>query len=304
MAIWGAKLYESDSTSDIRDAFLKLIGNGLSPGQARQQIWNDFSESFSDSEEKDGARLALADQLFAAGVLSEGERVDILSFLEAGGDIPFWEENAPHLVECRRKELKRLETQFRQPPASKAKRKSSTKQFSWEMGQVYAIPIHDASADVLGIQGESILLYFYSEAEPINGYRIPLAWAKLTQNGKLPGNATEFNRLPYIQISCTAMEDRFHPFARQEDIPLEYVQEYIPDAWGYLPEYSMMIYESRGNHPPKDMALLGAFEGIEPPEYNYIRYKSSHGAAWRYLEEYILQGYRLHNLHQAAFYRK
>lgn len=52
------------------------------------------------------------------------------------------------------------------------------------------------------------------------------------------------------------------------------------------------------------MALLGEFERIEPSEYNYIRYKPSHGAAWRYLEEYILQGYRLHNLHQAAFYKK
>lgn len=304
MAIWGAKLYDSDCTSDIRDAFQKLQGSGLSLNQVKQQILNEFSESFSDFEERDGARLALADQLWSAGALSEGERADILSFLEAGGDIPFWEENAPHMVACRRKELKRLETQFRQPPASKAKRKSGTKQFSWEMGQVYAIPIHDASAAALGIQGEFILLYFYSEAEPINGYRIPLVWAKLTQNGKLPGNAAEFNRLPYIQISCTAMEERFHPFARQEDLPPEYVQAYIPDAWGYLPEYSMMIYESRGNHPPKDMALLGAFEGIEPPEYNYIRYKSAHGAAWQYLEEYILQGYRLHNLHQAAFYKK
>lgn len=304
MAIWGPKLYENDCTSDIRDEFQRLIESGIAPTQAKQQILNEFSESFSDLDERDSARLALADLLWSVGSLSDVERTDILSFLEAGGDILFWVENAPHLVDLRNKELKRLEKQFRKSSAHKTKRKSSAKQFSWEIGQIYAIPIHDESASIVGIQNEYILLYFYSEAEPVNGYRIPLAWAKITQAGKLPSDVEEFNELPYIQIACTAMENRFMPFANEEALPQEYLQEYIPDEWGYLPEYSMMIYESRGNHPPKDIQLLGAFDGVDPPKYNYRRYKSSHGAAWRYLEEYVIQGYRLHNLHQAQFYKK
>ena len=299
MAIWGPKLYESDCTSDIRDEFLKLMDSGIPPDQAKQRILSIFAEAFSDSDEGDSARLALAALLWSVGALSKVDRLEILSFLKAGGDILFWSENAPQFVDLRKKELKRLEKRFSSPTTGKTIRRSKAKQFSWEIGQIYAFPIHDASESLSGIQNEYILLYFYSEAEAVNGYRVLLAWAKITQTGKLPGDAKEFNELPYIQIACTATENRFMPFANVESLPQEYVQEYVPDEWGYLPEYSMMIYESRGNHPPKDMQLLGAFEGVDPPKYNYRRYKSAHGAAWRYLEEYILQGYRLHNLHQA-----
>lgn len=123
-------------------------------------------------------------------------------------------------------------------------------------------------------------------------------------NKHLPKNADEYNELPFVQISCTAMEKRFAPFSSEDDLPDKYKQSYIPDEWGYLPEYSMMIYESRGNHPPESLQLLGTFDGIEPPKYNFRRYKSSLGAAWRYIEEYIIQEYRLHNLHQAQFYKK
>lgn len=304
MAIWGAKLYESDCTCDMRDTFLRLLGEGLAPELVKKQILEEFAESFSDSDECDAARLALAELLWSVGALSEKERMDILSFLKAGGDILFWQENAPHMIDFRRRELKRLERQLGQHSPPQVRKKIRAKQFLWEVGQIYALPIHDASAATLQIQNEFLLLYVYAEAEPVNGYRVPLVWAKLTQNGVLPGSAEEFHALPYIQISCTAMEDRFKPFSSREELPQKYWQDYLPDAWGYLPEFSMMIYESRGNHPPKDLQLLGTFEGIKPPEYNYRRYKSSHGAAWRYLEEYLLQRYRLHNLHQAQFYKK
>jgi hypothetical protein len=92
------------------------------------------------------------------------------------------------------------------------------------------------------------------------------------------------------------------PFASFEELPPEFRQQYHPDQWGYLPEYSMYILESRGNHPPKDIIFLGEYQNVLPPVNNYERYDSALGAAWKYLEESILLSYRLHNLRQAKFY--
>lgn len=304
MAIWGPKLFESDCTCDISDEFHDLINSGASPEEAKQVVLTSFSEAFSDQDEKDRARLALADLLHSVGALSENERMNILEYLQHGGDISFWEENAPHLVTRRKNELRRLEKRISTVKSNKVSKPKSKKQLPWEVGQIYALPIQNAPESLINMQNEYILLYFFGETDPINGYRIPLAWAKLTHNGKLPRDAKEFNELPFVQVAHTAMGERFDPFISAETLPKEYVQNYIPDEWGYLREYDMMVYESRGNHPPKTLQLLGSFDGIAPPPYNYRRYKSAIGAAWKYLEENILHNYWLHNLHQALVYKR
>lgn len=100
MAIWGPKLYESDCTSDIRDAFHNLIDSGIPPDEVKQQILNSFSEVFLDQDEGNAAKLALADLMWSVGTLTDSDKADVLTFLQEGGDISFWEENAPHLAEA------------------------------------------------------------------------------------------------------------------------------------------------------------------------------------------------------------
>ncbi|HIS59194.1 MAG TPA: hypothetical protein IAC17_02000 [Candidatus Faecousia faecipullorum] len=302
MAIWGPKLYESDCACDIKDEFTRLIESGMAPETAKVQILHSFSAAFSDADESGIARLALADVMWSHGALQDDHRAEILGYLQAGGDRWFWERNAPQLLDARKAELNRLEKRLRKPCS--LKKVSVKKQLAWEVGQLYALPLTSDRASQCKVPNEFLLLYFYGDAGDIQGYSTPLAWAKITRNGHLPETAEEFNTLPFVQISCTAMADRFAPFAGEDALPEEEKQLYIPDDWGYLPEYTMMVYESRGNHPPKSLHLLGAFDGIAPPKYEYHRYQSSHGAAWRYLEDYVLERYRLHNLHQAQFYSK
>lgn len=306
MAIWGPQIYDNDSASDIRDAFQELISSGMDPQRVREHILSDFSEMFQDVEDSPLVKLALSDQLNSVGALPDTDKTEILDYLHSGGDLDFWQENAPHFAKSRKLELLKLEKRI-----SSAKTKKGAgvagmkkKQLLWEIGEIYAIPICSDGADVLELQNEYILLYFFGETKQIGGYRSPQVWVKITKGGYLPQNAGEFNQLEYVQIASTAMEARFLPFKSERELPPEYNQPYLPDKWGYLPEYTMTIYESKGNHPPESLTLLGKFPGVLPPTYNYRRYKSAHGAAWRYLEEFILQRYRLYNLHEAPFYNK
>ena len=304
MGIWGTGLYDSDSTADIRDSFRSYLDQGLSPVAAKDRVTNEFQEMLRDPDEGPLVMLALAEQLMLVNALTSSERNAALNYIRNGGDLENWQKGTTEF-DNRKLEFERIANTLMACTTNaswlKTKRK---KQFDWQIGQVYALPICSDIADALSLRGEYFLLYFWGEGETIKGYRTPLVWAKVTKNGAIPQTVAEFNNLEYVQIACTAMEDRFTPVNNESELPHEYRQKYIPDQWGYLPEFTMHIYESKGNHPPKTMFPLIPFEDIKPPKNNYHRYRSSHGAAWRYLEEYLIQGYRLHNLREAAFYSK
>lgn len=304
MGIWGAKIYDSDFTSDIRDSYQSYLASGMSPTWVQQRIYLDFADLFADPVEGPVAKLAMAELLWDSGALLPMDRDDAIAYIQSGGDLAFWEINYPHWVSARKKELIRIRGKLLScMPSQKVRRTSVHKSFNWSVGEIYALPLSNSEeVKMLNLQGEYILIYIHSESEEIKGYRTPRVWTKITRNGCLPKTAHEFNQLEYIQIACTKMEDRYQPFASEKDIPDDFRQEYHPDDWGYLPEYTLMIYESRGNHPPQKMDLIGSFSNVEPPKGNYMRYRSGLGAAWKHVEEYLLYRYRLHNLRQAKFY--
>lgn len=304
MGIWGVGLYDNDCTADIRDAFQLLINDGVTPQNAAKQIKEKFRELFSDVEDGPWAEVALNEQLLSNGALTPVAQSRTLLFLKSGADITAWENNAPHLLQERKREIERLIKQFscsgKKLPRSEYGKKKHT--FDWQIGQLFAVPISGKTEESIAFQGEYILLYVCGEEEKIDRYRVPKVYVKITKRGKLPQNSADFNALEYVQISCTAMKERFLPFSRAEDIPNEYQQQYCPDSWGYLPEFTMVLYEARNNHPPESIIHLGSFENIEPPKYDYRRYKSLHGSGWTFLEEFVIARYNLHNLRKATIY--
>jgi len=274
----------------------------MRPEKAAKRIRAENADMFLDPVEGTLAELALREQLFLFGALKDRERIDTITFLDNGGDLLFWQESKPELSEARAKELCRLALLFRSSPPKICKTKSNGLKIknNWEIGQVFAIPI--TGSVQTDFKGEYILLYICGEAEKVDRYPIPKAYVKITKGGQLPLTSEEFNRLDYVQISCTAMKDRFRPFNSAEDVPVEYQQDYLPDAWGYLPEYTMVLYEATGTHPPESMIYLGCMKNIVPPRYDYRKYLALNGVAWDYLQEFVLQRFCLHNLHQAEFY--
>lgn len=303
MGVWGAGLYDNDCTADVRDTFQQLLANGMWPENAAKIIREENADMFQDSEEGCLCELALREQLFLLGAIKEYERIETIDYLEGGGDLFVWQEKNPDLLEERDKELRRLLLLFRSTPPKICKTKKGVlkTKSNWKVGQVFAIPI--IGCEQTDFQGEYILLYVCGEAKKVDRYPIPKVYVKITKGGQLPLTSEEFNQLEYVQISCTAMENRFRPFNNAEEIPEEYRQDYQPDAWGYLPEYTMVLYEALGNHPPDSMIYLGCMCSVIPPAYDYRKYRALNGTAWDYLQEFVLQRFCLHNLHQATFYQ-
>lgn len=308
MGTWGVKLYDNDCASDVRDCFLDALQSGATPNEAATCVYGELAEIFLDSEDGPIASAALADLLWHRGCLDTKRKEQVLAWLNAGGDLERWRLESPTQAVAREKILCQLRKQLSSPMPSQQKNKKvctrRKKQLDWQSHQLYALPLVSEEANTLGLDGEYLLFYVLGESSIYQGYRNPLIWVKITQNRTLPKDVADFNKLEFIQISCTPYENRFRPFQQEADLPPEYRQSYQPDVWGYLPEYTMEIMQSTGNHPPANLISLGIFDNVQAPPYEFHRYCSALGCAWKYAEEYILLRYKLHNLHQAQIYKK
>lgn len=304
MGIWGPGLYDNDCTADVRESVQCYMEQGIAPHLIKEKIVADYAELFMDSEDGPLVKLALAEQLLLIGALDENDRKATLSYLQDGGDLLHWQSH-PDVYELREKELSRLLKLFRTPTSPKRQISVRNKKpvFPWEVGETYALPLCSQKAIELSLDEEYLLFYIFGECHELKDETTPEVWVKITKGGMLPKNSDDFNQLDYVQIACTQMEKRFHPFVREDDLPKEYKQEYHPDAWGYLPEYSMSITETRASRPPKSLLRLERFDDVIPPLHNYRRYRSAHGAVWKHLEEYVLLRYRIHNLRQGKMYK-
>lgn len=304
MGIWGPGLYDNDCTADIKESFQQYINNGISPAQIKQMLLDEYADLFNDEEDGPLAKLAIAEQLCMVDALDPSDREAMIAYLLNGGDLDNWIGQPPDLSTLRKKELRRLLTLFRTPASEKknAPKQRNIVSFPWTVGQVYALPLCGQRAKDLELIGEYLLFYIFSESEEYKGEPTPEVWIKLTSNGKLPRDSIEFNNLEYVQIACTAMNKRFSPFPSEDAVPKDYKQEYHPDDWGYLPEYSMSIFESKNTKPPKSLLLLGEYHAVLPPIYNYKRYRSAHGAVWKHLEDFVLLRYQIHNLRKGKMY--
>lgn len=308
MGTWGTKLYDNDCALDIKDAFRELTDSGMSPENAIVQIEDEFQDMLEDPMDGWIAKAVMADLMWKNGCLDEGRKAVVLEWLEKGGDLNEW-ENAPlRSANARKRNLERFREQLLSPMPNKKTSKKAPgirrKQWHWEPEQVYALPLTSAKAIAMGLEKEYALFYILRESSVYDGYKNPKVWVKITKNGFLPCCADEFNKLEFQRISCTPYEERFSPFSGSENVPLEFMQIYMPDEWGLLPEYTMEIMQSTGNHPPENLCFLGKFGNVQPPAYEYFRYMSALGCAWRYAEDYILQSYSAHTLHHSLYYKK
>lgn len=308
MGIWGVKLYDNDCAADIKNSFRDFTDAGLSPVEAAAQIEAEFSEMFQDPEDGPLAQVALADLLWKKGCLGEERKQKTLAWLESGGDIARWMQEAPRRAEARKRNLEKLHQQLLSPmPVPKQPRaipQQRRKQLHWKPHEVYALPLQSEEAARLGLQGEYALIYMQGTSGVYDGYQNPKVWLKITKNRCLPKTSEEFNQLDFLRIACTPYTKRFSPFSREDELPPDFRQTYQADEWGMLPEFTMEMMQATGHHPPQTLQLLGVFENVQPPAYEYFRYQSALGCSWKFAESYILQCYREHTLRLSPLYGK
>ncbi len=305
MGIWGFGLYDNDVTADIKDSFQELLEQDIAPKDIRTIIKEEYAELLLDPDEGLIATLALYDQLLDCGSLTKAERSKALEIISRIEQAECWINVSQEFLSGRKNELARLRERFQTVENKKPSPKKKAKTIPWEVGQLYALPItmEDAvAAGVPEIGNEYILLY-------VNGYQMEDKrdahfWVKLTENGELPRTAEDFDRLPFVQICSTHMKDRLGPFRCCEDIPKAFQQQYCPDEWGELPEFTIKIFGAKREQPPVNLFYLGNCVGVTSPEYEYFRYPFPDGAVWKYAEEYILNRYRIFTLKKAPRYNR
>lgn len=306
MGNWSVGLYDNDCAADIKDVFQNLIDAGISPNDAIKQIEAEFQEVLRDSDDGPIMQAVLADLLWKNGCLDEERKRKMLDWLEAGGDLPRWKSEAPKRVTARERELEHLRLQLLAPMPTPKRPKTipgkRRKQLQWKPHELYAFPLCSEEAAQLGLYNEYALIYIQGKCSTFDSYRNPNVWVKITRNGYLPKSSEEFDQLDFLRIACTPYTKRFGPFSREDELPSGFRQTYQVDEWGMLPEFTMEIIQATGHHPPETLQLLGVFENVLPPTYEYFRYKSALGCTWKFAERYILQCYKAHSLHLAPCY--
>lgn len=303
MGIWDFGLYDNDMTADIKGSFQELLEQDIAPKEIRSIIREEYADLLSDPDEGLIATLALYDQLLDCGSLTKVERKKALELVAKIEQSERWINVSQEFLSGRKNELTRLRERFQTVENKKPSPKKKAKTIPWEVGQLYALPITMEAAtseNVPKIGNEYILLY-------VNGYQIEDTrdvhfWVKFTQSGEIPRTAEEFNRLPFVQVCSTKMEDRFGPFRCYENVPTAFQQQYCPDEWDELPEFTMKIFGAKREQPPANLRFLGDYIGVVPPKYEYFRYPFPDGAVWKYAEEYIMNRYRIFTLKKAPRY--
>jgi len=304
LGTWGPGLYDNDTASDIRDAFQELYDQNLSGEEIIETIYGNYEDIFKDADEGVIAYLSLCVCLHSVNLLPKDMLEKALDYIDDGADLACWGDCKQELYAARKKELQRVKKMLLRKPVIKKCKKHPIKHY--EVGEVYALPITCEKAKEMNLDGEYFILIIVGHEKKVNKYEHPLVYVKVTQNRKLPENADEINALEFVQISSKKASKRFAPYSCAEDMPIQYregCQSGEPDEWNRLPEYRMSISETNNNHPPESLIFLGIFPDVLPPKNNYIAYKSMLGAAWIYLEEYVLLMYNLHNLRNAEFYK-
>lgn len=118
MGAWGTGLYSDDTTCEVRDEFKSHLEAGMSHAMAEKAILESFSDVLSDHQVECLVFFALADTLWRHGCLSGSVKQHTLDLLNKGGDIQYWEKDAPTESKKRAKILAALRSRLlsSQPP--------------------------------------------------------------------------------------------------------------------------------------------------------------------------------------------
>jgi hypothetical protein len=92
MGTWGTALYSDDLASDVKESFLALIGDGVSPQQATKQLVSEYNEL--DGDEEPVFWISLAHTQWKCGRLQPSVKKKAVSLIESGVDLERWETPA------------------------------------------------------------------------------------------------------------------------------------------------------------------------------------------------------------------
>ena len=105
MGTWSTKISDNDAFQDIYQNFLELYNQGQNPADITKQILEDFSEMFSDYDERNNSLFGLSLAQWETQSLEPAIFKQVKEIIESGNDLKFWTELGEKTIEKRRREL-------------------------------------------------------------------------------------------------------------------------------------------------------------------------------------------------------
>jgi len=145
MGTWGVGLYDNDTASDVRDAWLKKIREGASGEVATKELLGEWS----GANDEPLFWLALADTQWTWGRLEAHVREHAERVLAAGADLSLWEQSKDRADRVRVFDIL-AERLKESPPPPKAIRVVGDT-VAWKRGQLWAYRTLDGKYVVLRV---------------------------------------------------------------------------------------------------------------------------------------------------------
>jgi hypothetical protein len=153
MGAWGTAIFSDDAACDVRDAYLELVGDGLSGAEATRQLTQQWSKELEDPDQAPVVWLALAATQWKCGRLEEGVREQALRVIDDRSDLRRWEDNSRELAK-RKRVLEGLRARLLGPQAPERRiRKQFRDANEWKRGDVIAYRLRSGKFVVMRIIG-------------------------------------------------------------------------------------------------------------------------------------------------------
>ena len=180
----------------------------------------------------------------------------------------------------------------------------------WKTGDVYALPLTSDLAKERGLLGQYLLLQMVDDTIWYPNKTVPILYAKITENKSLPIDEETYNAIPFVQTKFSKWEERFWPLdgrRLEEDIREKQQKTYIPDEYGYLPQYRFIFVKRVTRAVPKDAVYLGNYSGARQPKNEFIPHAKINivvNPMYKSLETWLIERYFFHNKRELSIYRK
>ena len=314
MGVWGAGLYQNDTSEDIRSEFKELYNSGKDVHEITDQLLSDNNDILNDSNEAPFFWFALADTQWKHGVLLPMVKEKALWWIEHEK----FDINAifpcpkKRNIKRRQEVLLKLKEELLSPlPKKKKPYKRLPYKCEWQIGDVFAYRLESDLAKDKGVYGRYLLLQKIDEDIWEYGSTIPIVYVKITADDKIPTSEDEYNGLEFVQTSFSKYEHRFWPLEglrMKEDIEAKSKINYVVDDYGYLPEYRVVLLHTSKRVIPKNLIYVGRFENIVRPKNEFvphIKFNILH-TYWQnnVFEEEMIKSYFGHNRRENPIYKR
>lgn len=314
MGIWGFKLYQNDTSLDVKDEFEELFNAGKSVQEITDKLMEDYKSIMGDLDEEPLFWFALADTQWNLGVLLPAVKEKALYWINKDSDMFNCQTIDMSEKVQRKKALDDLQAKLFSPqPSVKKPVKKRIYKCQWKLGDVFAYQLESDLAKERGLYGRYFLIQKVDEGTWYPGHIVPIVYVKITGDTNLPSNIEEYNQLEYVQTCITKYENRFWPIdisRLQEDIAEKSKINYQVDEYGFLPEYRVTLLNTSKRVIPKKLIYVGNFANAVLPEKEFIPHAKINimDVAWKRFDETfetrMIKLYCGHNLRELSIYTK